>query len=169
MQWCLGSGGATLPAQMDNANDLYGSWHVPFHTQELTTRHNSLMWLLGGLKNHYVRSQIRNGRPGILGFRVSFWGQHYAVAQSYSWRTRTRCVFGYCADRYDFMYEMNMGWGGQDNGWFKLSAWLAAWIDAKDDERSEEVYIAWLMCCEWDILDDDACSIDCANYSPPIY
>jgi hypothetical protein len=170
--WCLGSGGATSTWQMDNALGLYASWHVPFHTQSLTTVHNTLMWgggwPLPSWKNKYLRRQVNAGRPAIGGFRSSFWGQHYGVIQQYVWRTYTRCLFGNCVrDSYKYEYFINMGWGGADNGWYDISAWLAGWIDSKDDDRSEEMYFAWLWCCEWKLGSEGACSIDCDNYSPP--
>eukprot|EP00520_Triparma_pacifica_P000561 CAMPEP_0118649408 /NCGR_PEP_ID=MMETSP0785-20121206/9686_1 /TAXON_ID=91992 /ORGANISM="Bolidomonas pacifica, Strain CCMP 1866" /LENGTH=969 /DNA_ID=CAMNT_0006541691 /DNA_START=96 /DNA_END=3002 /DNA_ORIENTATION=- len=154
---CFLGGGLTMPYEMNNGKDQYSSWHSAFHRQTLTTRHNGLPtnWLFGSWKDGYLRSQLRRGRPALAGFRSSFWGQHYANALQYKWRTFRKCRLGFCWTSYDYIYYINMGHGGGNNGWKSITPWLAGWIEAEADRSSEEEWVAWLLCCELDIISEN--------------
>jgi hypothetical protein len=77
--FCLGSGGAAWPWQMDNVADKYASWHAPYHKQELTTIHNTLFWgggwPLPAWKNKYLRRQINAGKAAVVGYHTGGFGQ----------------------------------------------------------------------------------------------
>ena len=170
---CIFGGGLTTPARMNNIDEEYGSWHAKFYSQGVTTRHNTLTWNCLGFcswKNGYVRSQLRQGKPAVAGLKTGTFEQHFANALQYRWRTYTKCRIGFCWTSYGYTYYMNMGWGGNSDGWKSASFWFAGWVDAEKDRDDEEEYIAWLLCCKWEgLLGDDACSIDCASYTPPSF
>lgn len=103
--FCAGDQGATPTWGMNNVKGFARS-RAPGVKIESTG--NALMINDNGLRNAVVDA-LCDGRPSIIGIGTLFRGDgHYPVAKAYK----------------DGMFELDMGWGGNGNGWYKATTWF---------------------------------------------
>jgi len=103
--FCLGDQGATTPWDMDGIAKYIGS-RAPSVNE--TVKYNSFFFQRGELRDAAVDA-ICDGRPAIIGTGSIFAGSaHYPIAKGYKpgW------------------FELEMGWGGNENGWYEAGTWF---------------------------------------------
>ena len=112
--FCLGSAGATHPADMGGVRDYL----APRTGAVAVTNYNVF-----GIHSDDLREKVRNqiiyrGTPGILG---TGWLSHYPLAWGYAWRSKS----DWWGTSYSRYFYVNQGWGGQGDGWVSAGTWFA--------------------------------------------
>jgi hypothetical protein len=102
--FCVGDQGSTATWGMNNTEDFVKS-RAPGVSIE--SRGNDLLIATDGLRDSVIDT-VCSGRPAIIGIGTLFHGDgHYPIAKAYK----------------DGMFELEMGWGGNSNGWYKAQTW----------------------------------------------
>jgi hypothetical protein len=106
---CVGDEGATTPWGMGEVKTWVAS-HAPGVTVE--QRYNFLMTPDPGVRDVTIDA-LCDGRPAIIGIGTLFGGDgHYPIAKGYS----------------NGKFELEMGWGGDGNGWYDATTWYMGTI-----------------------------------------
>jgi hypothetical protein len=106
---CSGDQGATTPWDMAQVK----TW-VAAHASGVTVdqRYNFLMMSDPAIRDLTVDA-LCDGRPVIIGIGTMFGGDgHYPIAKGYS----------------NGKFELEMGWGGDGNGWYDATTWYMGTI-----------------------------------------
>lgn len=106
---CIGDQGATTPWSMANVK----TW-VDAHGAGVTVdNHYNFLMTPDPLIRDQVIDALCDGRPAIIGIGSMFGGDgHYPIAKGYS----------------NGKFELEMGWGGDGNGWYDANTWYIGTI-----------------------------------------
>lgn len=106
---CIGDEGATTPWSMAEVQG-YISSRAP--SVKVEQRYNFLMTPDPGVRDVTIDA-LCDGRPAIIGIGTLFGGDgHYPIAKGYS----------------NGKFELEMGWGGDGNGWYDANTWYMGTI-----------------------------------------
>lgn len=117
--FCVGSSGATLPSNMDNAQRYFNEQEAAARVEHHFSK-APYFWYRDHLRRKVAYSAISRGTPAVVATGPIFNG-HYELAYGYAWRARTVkkgiWPFRWTTTEYQRAFLLNPGHGSLDRYW----------------------------------------------------